>query len=416
VKRLRFLTSMLMIGLLLVAGGPATAVADPGGTVTAWGFNLDGLMDVPAGLTNVVAIATRGNHNLALRADDTVTAWGYNEDGQTDVPEGLTDVVAIAAGYYHSLALREDGTVTAWGSGPATELPPELENVTAIAAGPIHSLALHEDHTVTAWGYNYDGQANVPEDLTDVVAISAGFNHSLALRENGTVTAWGDRESGLTDVPEDLTNVVAIAAGFNHSLALRDDGIVTAWGSGPATELPELENVTAISAGAMHSLALRDNGTVIAWGDNFIGQTDVPAGLTGVVAIAAGVAHNLALVELPAYEFRGFDSPVDNPPAINLAIAGRTIPLKWRLLDSDGNPVTDLANVEVTTTLTPTNSGATVEPIEEYATGKSGLQNLGNGYYQYNWATPKGYAKSTRTLTLDLGPQGGTHELLFTFR
>ena len=33
------------------------------------------------------------------------------------------------------------------------------------------------------------------------------------------------------------------------------------------------------------SVSLRDDGTVVAWGDNSFGQTDVPAGLTGVVKI-----------------------------------------------------------------------------------------------------------------------------------
>ena len=37
------------------------------------------------------------------------------------------------------------------------------------------------------------------------------------------------------------------------------------------------------------------SGTVVAWGDDSAGQTDVPAGLTGVVAVAAGDEFSLAL-------------------------------------------------------------------------------------------------------------------------
>ena len=37
------------------------------------------------------------------------------------------------------------------------------------------------------------------------------------------------------------------------------------------------------------------SGTVVAWGANYFNQTNVPAGLSVVVAIAAGVGHLVAL-------------------------------------------------------------------------------------------------------------------------
>ena len=37
-------------------------------------------------------------------------------------------------------------------------------------------------------------------------------------------------------------------------------------------------------------------GTVVAWGQNYNGQTNVPAGLSGVTAIAAGAYHTVTLV------------------------------------------------------------------------------------------------------------------------
>ena len=49
-----------------------------------------------------------------------------------------------------------------------------------------------------------------------------------------------------------------------------------------------LSGVAAIAAGEYHSLALKNDGTVVAWGGNGSGQTTVPPGLSGVAAIAAG--------------------------------------------------------------------------------------------------------------------------------
>ena len=43
------------------------------------------------------------------------------------------------------------------------------------------------------------------------------------------------------------------------------------------------------------------------------------------------------------------------------------------------------------------------DPVEETAVGGSGLQNFGDGSYQFNWKTPASYAGSCRTVRLDLG-------------
>jgi PKD repeat protein len=60
-----------------------------------------------------------------------------------------------------------------------------------------------------------------------------------------------------------------------------------------------LSKVVAIAAGGSDyggfSLALEANGTVVGWGDNTYGQTTVPAGLTNAVAVAAGSDFSLAL-------------------------------------------------------------------------------------------------------------------------
>jgi hypothetical protein len=106
-----------------------------------------------------------------------------------------------------------------------------------------------------------------------------------------------------------------------------------------------------------------------------------------------------------AYDFVGFSSPVDNMPTLNKAKAGQAIPLKWRLMDN-GSPVTNLESVKVTVQNLSCSRNVTADLLEEYAAGSSSLQNLGDGYYQFNWKSPKDYANSCKTLTVNgLGVQ-----------
>ncbi|MBN8248812.1 MAG: hypothetical protein J0L84_15405 [Verrucomicrobia bacterium] len=112
------------------------------------------LLQPPAGLTNVVALAAGAWHVVALRADGTVVAWVGEEAADVAVPSGLSGVVAITAGDHHTLALRGDGTLVGWGrvatpgKDPGTILwqtyrvPSELRDVSSISAGGVWSSAV----------------------------------------------------------------------------------------------------------------------------------------------------------------------------------------------------------------------------------------------------------------------------------
>jgi alpha-tubulin suppressor-like RCC1 family protein len=113
------------------------------GTVIQWGN--DSVGNVPAGLSNVVAVAAGGTHSVALKADGTVVAWGENYYDQLDIPAGLTNVKAIVAAESQTLALKSDGTMLAWGTdyfGGNVTPPAELTNVVAIATSGTFSVAV----------------------------------------------------------------------------------------------------------------------------------------------------------------------------------------------------------------------------------------------------------------------------------
>jgi beta propeller repeat protein len=101
----------------------------------------------------------------------------------------------------------------------------------------------------------------------------------------------------------------------------------------------------------------------------------------------------------PPYEIEGFYSPIDNL-VVNIANAGKTIPVKWHLSETNGyvdNPAsfTGLLSYPVSCSEF---SGNPTDSVEEYSTGTSGLQYSGNGYWQYNWKTSKSYAGTCRKM------------------
>jgi hypothetical protein len=143
----------------------------------------------------------------------------------------------------------------------------------------------------------------------------------------------------------------------------------------------------------------------------------------GTCTVAADQAGNGAYLPAPRatqtvavdYVFQGFAAPVDNGGAMNSAKAGQAIPLKWRLTDAAGAPVTTLTTAIVTVAGLACDLGGDADALEAYATSGSGLQNLGHGYYQLNWRSPSGYARSCKTLKLDLGEGSGPRTARFQF-
>ncbi len=344
---------LLVLAALVASQPPPTVGIAPPGDVWAWGENPNGqlgngnstLSPVPgqvSDLSGVTAIAAGGAHSLALEADGAVWAWGANARGQlgngtvadSSTPvfiSGLGRAIAVGAGSEHSLALLADGTVWAWGANDAGQLG-EASSGTCGRRDPANPVLIVCSTTPVR-----------VEGLTDVIAVAAGADHNLALLADGTVWAWGANtgrtvlspsapESGCdftscsrTPTPVDgLREVTAVAAGAGYNLVLLADGTLRSWGvdangqlgrssepcgrlgcSPTPGQVDGLRGVIAIAAGGAHSLALLADGTVWAWGQNFYGQAGSPPsfsrrpapvrGLTRVSAVAAGPAHSLAL-------------------------------------------------------------------------------------------------------------------------
>jgi uncharacterized repeat protein (TIGR01451 family) len=311
--------------LLLVFPGLSFLGASPG-------YSLD-----------IIALASGGDHTVALRIDRTAWTWGRNANGQLgdgswtnkNVPTRvamLRDIVSVAAGDAHSLAVRADGTVWAWGwnangqlgNGTTTDQPTPvqvkdpsdssgfLSGVIAVAAGERHSLALKANGAVWAWGYGANGQlgdgtwewrpapvhVKDPTDasgfLTGVKAIAAGSLHSIALKNDKTIWTWGSQAymqlgRNSSSPPQNvagqvagMTEVKAIAGGWEHTVVLKENGIV--WAAGRNLE-GQLGDGTTIGS-SLSPLKLFVQ---------VIDSTDPTGYLTGIDAIGADDRHTVAV-------------------------------------------------------------------------------------------------------------------------
>lgn len=128
----------------------------------------------------------------------------------------------------------------------------------------------------------------------------------------------------------------------------------------------------------------------------------------------AGNRTDVTCAYTVAYAFEGFFPPVRGDGVLNVVKAGWPIPLWWRLTDANGAPVRDLEDAEVTVRSLECPLGTSVDLAIEDSLGRTGLRHLGRGFYQLLWKTPKAYARSCKTMRLDLG-DGTLHTALFRF-
>src|SRR5688572_17871973 len=140
--------SVALIAIVAVLSlSQTTLFAASAGRIVSWG---SGQVLPPNAPTNLVALSLAVDHGLALKSDGTVFAWGDNMNGQCDVPAGLSGVVKIAAGEFFSVALKSDGSILVWGANDYGQrhVPPVVTGITDISAGHGHVLARKSNGTV----------------------------------------------------------------------------------------------------------------------------------------------------------------------------------------------------------------------------------------------------------------------------
>jgi len=102
------------------------------------------------------------------------------------------------------------------------------------------------------------------------------------------------------------------------------------------------------------------------------------------------------------FGFTGFRPPVDNPPVLNTDTAGRTIPVKWGLLNASGGAYTNLNAVQAIFSRQIRCPNASTDPISgDVPVGLSGL-TLNGTDFQFNWSTDRAWGGTCRRLFIRL--------------
>jgi alpha-tubulin suppressor-like RCC1 family protein len=92
--------------IAIAVGGQHYLALRANGTVVGWGNNTYGQSADLTGISNIVAISAGANHSVLLRNDGTVLKFGaYNGSTLITPPADLANVIAIASGGDHDLAL-----------------------------------------------------------------------------------------------------------------------------------------------------------------------------------------------------------------------------------------------------------------------------------------------------------------------
>ena len=208
------------------------------------------------------------------------------------------------------------------------------------------------------------------DGITDAVAVAESGTHHLVLRRNGTILAWGENGHGQVGSDRAIERKFGRAFPKDVETPLPVDGI---------------SGVVDIAVGASHSVALLADGTIRTWGwgDRGIpgdGRMEVktdrlsPSTVTGIgnaVDVVAGGEHTFAL--LSDHTVRGWGSGWSAPGYYSLLGNGR-----------EGDTAVPLPVVDV-------------PEVRQIATSAfSAIVLLADGTVKA-WGTPTGFYQPERT-------------------
>lgn len=180
------------------------------------------------------------------------------------------------------------------------------------------------------------------------------------------------------------------------------DGATYILGSVPAAGCSTSDALSGVATDATVSVTGGTSNNVGTFTATCSGATDV-----------AGNASSSTVTYYVHYDFNGFFSPVNNPPALNAVTAGQSVPVKFSLGGDFGLDILAASSPAVAR-LTCAADAPADDVAETVNAGSSSLTYSG-GQYVYVWKTTKSWAGSCRAFQLKLD-DGTTHEAGFKFK
>jgi uncharacterized delta-60 repeat protein len=421
-------------GVAVQADGKLVVSAARNADFSVLRFNADGSPDTSFGTAGAVDTDLNAGSNdyptsLLLQTDGKIIVAGYGFTSLNDFAvvrynaDGTLDTSFGSAGIAHT-AFTPDGN----NYGLAAAIQPDGDVVVAgqvLVESPLGNGFGLARFLAAPADANQDG---IVDTLQPAGTPAGSFvDGSLSPATTGSIVATNGLTVSIADAPSPTDGVritvgpgtgmaqFSVCGGFTLDVSAGSTADVTC---GSVTVKVATGSADIVLGGGVTDVAIPQGGSakVSSGGGGVfsvqnLGSTTVTVTIQGQqTTVAPGATPK----QVTTWRFIGFSQPVDNPPVWNVLNAGQAVPLKWRMLDAAGTPLTTLTSATVTVSAVNCQTGGTQDQVEEFTTGASGLQNLGNGYYQFNWKTPKTYSKSCKAMHLDLG-EGITHDALFNF-
>ncbi len=341
-------------------------------------------------------------------------------DGSCDASEfpASSDCFCAASPNYADTPIWcGDGVCQAIGDIPESSVNCPADCTISLTMAPSTSSICDGSNTQVTFTYvvtNKKNTGDVAGSVTDDKLGSVGSFGPLGPGATATLTT-------VSAIHGTTTSTATATGTFNDSSGTKTYALARATVSAhpcdtsPPTITLSCPGTVNLNATAYASVSVTDTESGVAYqsapdGSDVLDTSTVgPKIFTVTATDGAGNSGSNSCAYQVVYDFEGaggFLPPVANPPALNAAKAGRTIPVKWQLPDGRGGYVGDLGavtGIALEQVQCSDLSSVMTTEVTATASGSSGLRyDTTANQFVFNWQTGSTLACTCQVLVLKL--------------